>query len=95
MGKTIIEKIISEHCGKEVSAGEFVVANVDVTAVQDGTGPLTIQEIQNYHYKKVREGNEIKEVEAKVDDHTVDEFLYAIMYFCGDTIWDPSMIRSG
>ena len=46
MGKTIIEKIIGEHCCKEVSAGEFVVANVDVTAVQDGTGPLTVQEIQ-------------------------------------------------
>ncbi len=46
MGKTIAEKIIGEHCSKEVKAGEFVVANVDVTAVQDGTGPLTIQEIQ-------------------------------------------------
>jgi len=46
MGKTIIEKIIGEHCGKAVSAGEFVVANVDVTAVQDGTGPLTVQEIK-------------------------------------------------
>lgn len=46
MGKTIAEKIIGSHSGKEVTAGEFVVANVDVTAVQDGTGPLTIQEIQ-------------------------------------------------
>ena len=52
MGKTIIEKIISEHCNKDaneklqISAGQFVVANVDVTAVQDGTGPLTIQEIK-------------------------------------------------
>jgi len=46
MGKTIAERIIGEHSGKDVKAGEFVVANVDVTAVQDGTGPLTIQEIQ-------------------------------------------------
>lgn len=46
MGKTIAEKIIGEHSGKDVKAGEFVVATVDVTAVQDGTGPLTIQEIQ-------------------------------------------------
>ena len=46
MGKTLAEKIIGSHAGKEVKAGEFVVANVDVTAVQDGTGPLTIQEIQ-------------------------------------------------
>jgi phage terminase large subunit len=55
----------------------------------------TIREIQGYHYKKVKEGNEVKEVEAKIDDHTVDEFLYAIMYFCGGAIWDPKMIRSG
>ncbi len=46
MGKTIVEKIIGEHSNKDVKAGDFVVANVDVTAVQDGTGPLTIQEIQ-------------------------------------------------
>lgn len=46
MGKTITEKIIGEHCNKEVKAGEFVVAKVDVTAVQDGTGPLTIDEMR-------------------------------------------------
>lgn len=46
MGQTIAEKIISEHCGKEVYAGDFVVAKVDVTAVQDGTGPLTVEEIR-------------------------------------------------
>jgi len=52
MGKTIAEKIISEHCGKNVKAGDFVVANVDVAAVQDGTGPLTIQEIQKIGLEK-------------------------------------------
>lgn len=54
MGKTIAEKIIGEHCGKEVQAGEFVVANVDVTAVQDGTGPLTIQEIQKINLEQAK-----------------------------------------
>lgn len=44
MGQTLAEKIISEHAGKKVKAGELVIANVDVTAVQDGTGPLTVQE---------------------------------------------------
>lgn len=52
MGKTIAEKIIGSHCGKEVKAGDFVVANVDVAAVQDGTGPLTIQEIQKIGLEK-------------------------------------------
>ena len=44
MGLTLAEKIISEHAGKEVHAGELVISKVDVTAVQDGTGPLTVQE---------------------------------------------------
>lgn len=46
MGQTLAEKIISKHAGKNVKAGELVIANVDVTAVQDGTGPLTVQEFK-------------------------------------------------
>lgn len=46
MGLTLVEKIISEHAGKEVHAGELVISKVDVTAVQDGTGPLTVQEFK-------------------------------------------------
>jgi 3-isopropylmalate/(R)-2-methylmalate dehydratase large subunit len=52
MGKTIAEKIIGAHCGKDVKADDFVVANVDVAAVQDGTGPLTIQEIQKINLEQ-------------------------------------------
>ncbi len=44
MGLTLVEKIISEHAGKTVHAGELVISKVDVTAVQDGTGPLTVNE---------------------------------------------------
>lgn len=46
MGQTIAEKIISAHVGKEVFADELVIAKVDVAAVQDGTGPLTVQEFK-------------------------------------------------
>ena len=46
MGQTLAEKIISEHAGKQVKAGELVIAKVDVCAVQDGTGPLTVQEFK-------------------------------------------------
>ncbi len=46
MGLTLAEKIISEHAGKTVHAGELVISKVDVTAVQDGTGPLTVQEFK-------------------------------------------------
>ena len=30
MGMTLVEKIISEHAGKEVHAGELVISKVDV-----------------------------------------------------------------
>lgn len=53
MGQTLVEKIISEHAGKNVRAGELVIANVDVTAVQDGTGPLTVQEFKKLGKKKL------------------------------------------
>ena len=46
MGLTLAEKIISNHAGKKVKAGELVIAKVDVCAVQDGTGPLTVQEFK-------------------------------------------------
>jgi len=52
MGKTIAEKIISEHCGKEAQAGDFVVARVDVCLVQDGTGPLAIRQLQKIGLEK-------------------------------------------
>lgn len=46
MGQTIAEKIISNHAGKKVTVGELCIAKVDVCAVQDGTGPLTVQEFK-------------------------------------------------
>ena len=46
MGQTIAEKIISKHAGQNVKAGELCIAKVDVAAVQDGTGPLMVQEFK-------------------------------------------------
>ncbi len=54
MGMTLAEKIISEHAGKDVHAGELVIANVDVAAVQDGTGPLTVQEFKKLGIPKLK-----------------------------------------
>ena len=53
MGQTLVEKIISNHAGKNVKAGELVIANVDVCAVQDGTGPLTVQEFKKLGKEKL------------------------------------------
>lgn len=46
MGQTIAEKIMSKHAGHDVKAGELCIAKVDVAAVQDGTGPLMVQEFK-------------------------------------------------
>jgi len=46
MGLTIAEKIISAHTGARVQADELVVAEVDGSLVQDGTGPLSISELE-------------------------------------------------
>jgi len=47
MGQTLAEKIIGEHAGHDVSAGEIVVAKVDLCYVQDGTGPLAMREFRD------------------------------------------------
>ena len=42
MGQTIIEKILSSHCGQVAHANEIVVARLDYVMGQDGTAPLAI-----------------------------------------------------
>lgn len=53
MGQTLAEKIISCHSGHDVKAGELCIAKVDVAAVQDGTGPLTVQEFKKLGKKEL------------------------------------------
>lgn len=53
MGQTLAEKIISSHAGRDVKAGELTIAQVDVCAVQDGTGPLTVQEFKKIGKEKL------------------------------------------
>ena len=46
MGLTLAQKILSSHAGHDVQFNELVIANVDVCATQDGTGPLAIKEFK-------------------------------------------------
>jgi len=52
MGKTLAEKIIGEHVGREVIAGEIAVTPVDVCLVQDGTGPLAINQLRKINLER-------------------------------------------
>jgi len=52
MGKTIAEKIIGEHSEREVQAGDFAVAKVDVCLIHDGTGPLAVRQLQKINLEK-------------------------------------------
>ena len=44
--KTVAEKILSAHAGKEVKAGDFAVCKVDFTFGQDGTSSIIIDRIK-------------------------------------------------
>uniref|UniRef100_A0A7C3WTJ7 3-isopropylmalate dehydratase large subunit n=1 Tax=Dictyoglomus turgidum TaxID=513050 RepID=A0A7C3WTJ7_9BACT len=43
MGKTIAEKIFSNHTNKDVKAGDIIIAKLDALMGQDGTSPLAIK----------------------------------------------------
>ncbi|MFY9813144.1 MAG: 3-isopropylmalate dehydratase large subunit [Dehalococcoidales bacterium] len=55
MGKTISELILSAKSGSDVSAGDIVVAQVDLAFVQDTTGPLTVRQFRAAKFKKPAE----------------------------------------
>ncbi len=46
MGKTLAEKILSSKSGSDARAGDIVIAEVDLSFVQDTTGPLTVRQFQ-------------------------------------------------
>ena len=54
MGMTITEKIIAAHSGhKEVSAGQFVYADVDICLGNDITAPIAIEQFETLGVEKV------------------------------------------
>jgi 3-isopropylmalate/(R)-2-methylmalate dehydratase large subunit len=53
MGKTLAEKILSSHSGRDVTAGEITIAKVDLCLLQDGTGPLTIRQVEKLGITKL------------------------------------------
>lgn len=53
MGKTIAEKILSAHAGREVCAGDFALCKIDFTFGQDGTSSIIIDRIKELGVRKL------------------------------------------
>lgn len=53
MYRTISEKIIAAHTKADVFPGEIVIVEVDIIALQDGTGPLAIKKFEEIGVKKL------------------------------------------
>jgi len=66
LGQTIIEKILSSHCGQTACANEIVVAQVDYVMGQDGTAPLAINAFIEMGGKEVFDREKV----AFVIDHS-------------------------
>ena len=51
MGKTMAEKILGAHAGRDVTTDEYVVVEVDWAYVQDGTGPLAVRQVEKMGFE--------------------------------------------
>ncbi|UCG06946.1 MAG: 3-isopropylmalate dehydratase large subunit [Desulfobacterales bacterium] len=59
MNRTIVEKIISNHCDHPVSAGEVVIPFIDLAMATDGSGPLSIELFQQMQINELRDPEKI------------------------------------
>ena len=53
MGKTLVEKIISEKTGLNVKATDIVITDVDLCYAHEGTGPLALEKIKELGKKRI------------------------------------------
>ncbi|MDD5561330.1 MAG: 3-isopropylmalate dehydratase large subunit [Candidatus Omnitrophica bacterium] len=56
MAKTIAEKILSKHAGRQLRAGDFAVCKVDFAFGQDGTSSIIIDRIKELGVKDFKTG---------------------------------------
>ncbi|MBN3033228.1 MAG: 3-isopropylmalate dehydratase large subunit [Candidatus Saganbacteria bacterium] len=66
MGKTIAEKILSNHSGRDAKAGDIVIADLDFMIGQDGTSGVAIDSFRKMGAKKVADPSKI----AIIIDHS-------------------------
>ncbi len=66
MASTIVEKILSAHCKKNVKAGDYAVCDVDFCFGQDGTSNIIIDRIKELGLKSLKNRSKF----AMVIDHS-------------------------
>lgn len=66
MGKTIAEKILSNHSGQDAHAGDIVIADIDFCMGQDGTSGIAIDVFNRMNIAKVFDPSKI----AIIIDHS-------------------------
>jgi 3-isopropylmalate/(R)-2-methylmalate dehydratase large subunit len=54
MGKTIAEKILSAHAGRNLKAGDFSICKIDFAFGQDGTSSIIIDRIKELGVKELK-----------------------------------------
>ena len=54
--------------------------------------PQALFEMENYQYKEVREGNEVKERPAKINDHFIDGLSYIVVNL--PQYFEPSLVEN-
>jgi 3-isopropylmalate/(R)-2-methylmalate dehydratase large subunit len=54
MGQTIAEKILSNHAGRKLTAGDFAICSVDFSFGQDGTSSIIIDRVKEMGLKKTK-----------------------------------------
>ncbi|HNQ51136.1 MAG TPA: 3-isopropylmalate dehydratase large subunit [Candidatus Omnitrophota bacterium] len=54
MGKTIAEKILSAHAGRDVTAGDFAICAIDFAFGQDGTSSIIIDRVREMGIRKLK-----------------------------------------
>ncbi|OMF61060.1 3-isopropylmalate dehydratase large subunit [Paenibacillus sp. FSL R5-0766] len=60
MGKTVIEKILSNKSNTDVTAGDIVIANLDLVMAQDGNAPLAIKMLkEEFNTNKVFDNEKV------------------------------------
>lgn len=59
MGKTLTEKILSDKSGGDARAGDIIISQVDLSFIQDTTGPLTLRLFEESGFKKLANPSQV------------------------------------